>query len=101
MHVVAQKFLHAASGIYRELLYIVYSGARVTDVPYIIHNTYIDCVRATRLCGARSGSPQLQVCKGRDRWAGARWAPGRPGRICSRAMDRIHQHQWGEPLLPL
>ena len=51
----AQKFLHAASGIYRELLYIVYSGARVTDVPYIIHNTYIyiDCERATRLCGAR------------------------------------------------
>ena len=35
MHVVpeTQKFLHAASGIYRELLYNVYGGARVTDVP--------------------------------------------------------------------
>ena len=30
-----QKFLHAASAIYHEVLYNIYSGARVTDVPYI------------------------------------------------------------------
>ena len=36
-----QKFLHAASAIYHELLYIVYSGARVTDVPNIIYNNIL------------------------------------------------------------
>ena len=28
-------------------------------VPYTIIHTYIDCERSSRLCGARSGSPQL------------------------------------------
>ena len=53
-----RKFLHAATEIYRELLYnIISSGARVTDVPNII--IIIDCEQPFRLCGARSGSPQL------------------------------------------
>ena len=48
--------------IYRAALYNVYGGSRVTDVPYIYnnkHNNYMDCERLSRLCGARSGSPQL------------------------------------------
>ena len=43
-----RKFLHAATEIYRELLYnIIYSGARVTDVPNII--IIIDCEQPSQL----------------------------------------------------
>ena len=47
--------------IYRAALYNVYGGSRVTDVPYIYkhnNNIIMDCERLSRLCGARSGSPQ-------------------------------------------
>ena len=42
---------------YSALLYITYSGARMTDVPY--HHRYMNRAQLYRLCGARSGSPQL------------------------------------------
>ena len=44
-------------GIYRVSLYNLYSGAWVMDIPNII--IYVHFERATCLCGARSGSPQL------------------------------------------
>ena len=61
-HMAHRSLFHVASRLVLEYImhyiqYIyIYSGARVTDVPYYIQT---NCAVLYRLCGARSGSPQL------------------------------------------